>query len=372
MQFSRHRTNKTIELTMELPFSSSKTPKRRDHIVAVDLGGRTTKAVSVQRRGETYTLTSYSVLDAPVSDKSASVELLAEHLKTLSSGLEGRCKAMSVAICVSDSVVRQAELPVMPLEDLRMALKTSSKVYLQQDYPNHVFDCHIPAVSNADAPAGKARSGGLQKRNVLVAGAKGQLLDDLQEAMKGAGFVPDHVVPNLICPINAFEFAHPEEFTNEVVALIDIGFSGSTISLLQQGELVMTRVLTTGSDQLTSELAEALGISYAEAEGIKVGMPTEVQDQLQALIGPLGRELRASMDFYEHQNDRPVTHVYVSGGAARSELILQLLQNELMCECQPWNPTSFMQISVPPQQAVELEQVSPQLAVAIGTAMATL
>lgn len=357
---------------MELPFSTSKAHKRRDHIIAVDLGGRTSKAVSVQRRGETFVLTSYSVLDAPVSDKTASADLLAEHLKTISANLEARCKGMSIAICVNDSVVRQAELPVMPVEDMRLMLKTSSKIHLQQDYPNHIFDCHITPTTPSEGDTQKPRSTGLKKQKVLVAGSKEQLLDDLQEAMKTAGFVPDHVVPNLVGPINAFEFAHPDEFANDVVALIDIGFNGSTISLLEQGQLVMTRVLATGSDQLTTELAEAMDISYAEAEGIKVGMPTEVQSQLEGLIGPLGRELRASMDFYEHQNDRPVTQVYVSGGAARSELILQLLQAELMTECKQWNPTSFMEISVPPQQAAELEQVSPQLAVAVGTAMATL
>ena len=207
------------------------------------MGGRTTKAVSVQRRGDGFTLTSYSLLDAPVSEKGASADLLAEHLKVISASLEGRCKGMSIAISVGDSVVRQAELPVMPIEDMRMVLKNNAKTYLQQDYPNHIFDCHIPLPPEADGQSQKAKSTGLQKRNVLVAGAKEQLLDDLQEAMKTAGFVPDHVVPNLIGPINAFEFAYPEKFANEVVALIDIGFNGSTISLLQQGELVMTRVL---------------------------------------------------------------------------------------------------------------------------------
>jgi type IV pilus assembly protein PilM len=357
---------------MELPFSSSKSPKRCDQIIAVDLGGRTSKAVYVQRHGEGFKLSSYSVLDAPASGKTSSADLLAEHLKTLSENLDGRCKAMSLAICVNDSIVRQAELPLMPMDDMRMVLKNNSRIYLQQDYPNHVFDCHIVAAPPSEGQPQRTKSGGLLKQKVLVAGAKEQLLDDLQEAMKAAGYTPDHVVPNLVGPINAFEFAHPEEFANEVVALIDIGFGGTTICLLEQGELVMSRVLATGSDQLTSELADTMGISYAEAEGIKVGMPQEVQGQLEALIGPLGRELRASLDFYEHQNDRPVTHVYVSGGTARSELILQMLQNELMTECKQWNPTSFMEISVPPQQAAELEQVSPQLAVAIGTAMATL
>lgn len=346
--------------------------KRRDHIVAVDLGGRTTKAVCVQRHGESFRLTSFSVLDAPVSDKTVSADLLAEHLKALSGSLAGRCKAMSIAICTADSVVRQAELPAMPVEDMRMILKTNARTYLQQDYPNHVFDCHVPEKAPAPASKDKPKTGGLQKQQVLVAGARAQLLDDLQEAMKTAGYTADHVLPNLVGPINAFEFAHPEEFANEVVALIDIGFNGTTISLLQQGELVLSRVLATGSDQLTTDLADSMGISYAEAEGIKVGMPGEVQGQLEALIGPLGRELRASLDFYEHQNDRPVAKVYVSGGAARSEVILQMLQTELLVECKPWNPAGFMEIAVPPQQAAELEQVSPQLAVAIGTAMATI
>lgn len=357
---------------MALPFISSKTPKRRDHIIAVDLGGRTTKAVCIQRRGKGYALTSYSLLDAPVSDKTVSADLLAEHLKTLSSSLESRCKAMSVAISTNNSMVRQADLPLLPVEDMRLVLKTSSKVYLQQDYPNHVFDCHVSKSAESKDSTAKPKAGGPNKQKVMVAGANEQFIDDLQTAVKTAGFVPDHMLPNLIGPINAFEFAHPEEFSKEVVALVDLGFHGTTISLLEEGNLIISRVLETGSDQLTTELAEAMSISYAEAEGIKVGMPTEVQGQLEALIGPLGRELRASLDFYEHQNDRPVTQVFVSGGAARSEIILQMLQAELMVECKQWNPTSFMEISIPPQQAAELEQVAPQLAVAVGAAMATL
>jgi len=120
-----------------------------------------------------------------------------------------------------------------------------------------------------------------------------------------------------------------------------------------------------------SGLAESLNISYAEAEGIKVGMPTEVQSNLESLVVPLGRELRASIDFFEHQQDKAVSQVFVSGGSARSEFIVQTLQTELMAECKPWNPLSFLQMSLPPQQTAEIDHVAPQLAVAIGAAVAT-
>jgi Tfp pilus assembly PilM family ATPase len=113
-----------------------------------------------------------------------------------------------------------------------------------------------------------------------------------------------------------------------------------------------------------------MSISYAEAEGIKIGMAPEIQSTLETHVLPLGRELRASLDFFEHQQDRPVSHVYVSGGTARSELIVQMLHSELVVECKSWNPTASLQLALPGQQAVEIEHVAPQLTVAIGAAMA--
>jgi type IV pilus assembly protein PilM len=125
-----------------------------------------------------------------------------------------------------------------------------------------------------------------------------------------------------------------------------------------------------GGDKLTAGLAEALNISYAEAEGIKIGMPEQVQANLLPLITPLGRELRASIDFFEHQQDKPVSQVFVSGGSARSRLIIETLQSELMVPCKSWNPVSFLETALPPEQSGELEQVAPQLTVAMGGAVA--
>jgi Tfp pilus assembly PilM family ATPase len=89
-------------------------------------------------------------------------------------------------------------------------------------------------------------------------------------------------------------------------------------------------------------------------------------------VQPLGRELRASLDFFEHQNDRAVTQVFVSGGSARSEMILQILHGEMIVECKTWNPTTFLQLALPGQQAVEIEHIGPQLAVAVGAALSAI
>ena len=357
---------------MALPFLTNGTRKKRDQLLAIDLGGRTTKAVHMQRRGEGFVLSRFALLDAPIYEKNVSADLLAEHLKQVCQMLEAKSKLVTLAVGVNESVVRHADLPQMPVGDMRQVLKNNTKNYLQQDLPGHVFDCYIIPPRAAAKTAEKPKASPLStKSKVLVAGAKKQLVEEMQAAIRTTGLIPDSIVPGLIGPVNTFEMAMPEVFAKDVIALVDMGFKNTTISLLQEGELVLSRVVGIGGDKLTNGLAESLGISYAEAEGIKVGMPSEVQTQLESLLMPLGRELRASIDFFEHQQDKTVTQVYIGGGSARSEFIVQCLQTELMVECKPWNPLSFLQMALPPQQTAEVEQVATQLATAVGAALAT-
>jgi type IV pilus assembly protein PilM len=359
---------------MALSFLNGLSRKKRNQMMVVDLGDRTTKAVLLERRGELYVLTRFVLLDTPIYEKKISTELLAEHLQSVAKALESETKHVTLAIGMDDTVVRQVELPQIPVDDMRLVLKNNTKGYLQQDMPNHVFDCHIFLPKLQGKSEGKSaeppKTGSIPKLKVLVAAMKQQMVNDLQAAIKDAGLIPDHIVPGVIGPVNAFELALPEVFANESVALVDIGFKHSSVCVVDRGELVLSRMVNIGGDKLTTGLAEAMNITYAEAEGIKVGMAPEVQATLEAQVQPLGRELRASLDFFEHQHDRPVSQTYVTGGSARSEMIMQMLHTELIVECKTLNPTAFLQLALPGQQAVEIEQVGPQLSVAIGTALA--
>lgn len=353
---------------MSLPFLSSGA-KKRDQVVAIDLGSHTTKAVAVHRRGDTYTLQNFTVAEAPAYDKGPLAETLTSHFRSIHQALGAKTRQVVVALGVRDSVLRQAELPQAPVSALRAMLKFNSKNYLQEDLSNHLFDCSIQPPrpgSKPEAAKGPAKS------RVLVGAARTQVVNDVQAAARAAGLLPDEITLSLIGPANAFELAVPDAFQKEVVALLEIGFRNSAISILSNGQLILNRVIGIGGDTMTSGLAEAMGISHAEAEGIKIGMPQEVEPTLQNLITPLARELRASIDFFEHQQDKAVSQVYVSGAAARSASIVEALGRELALPCQTWNPAGFMSLSLPPQQMGELEQTAPQLAVAIGSATAVL
>jgi type IV pilus assembly protein PilM len=359
-------------MALPMPFLNSASRKKRAQMIAVDLGSRTTKAVLFERRGEILALTRYALLDAPIFEKKISPEQLGDHLKSVAEALGNTTRFVTMAVGLEDAMVRQIELPQIPLDEMRQVLKVNHKNYLQQDLPNHVFDCYVipPRLSSGNDNDKAATSGGAPKLKVLAAAAKQQLVDDFLRATQLAGLTAECMLPGLIGPMNTFEQALPDVYAKETVALVDIGFKHTSVCVLDRGELALTRVVNIGGDKLTAGLAEAMSISYAEAEGIKVGMAPEVEAALQMQVIPLGREIRASLDFFEHQQDRPVSQVYVSGASARSDMILQMLHSELLLECKTWNPTGFLQLALPGQQAVEVDHIGSQLTVAIGAALA--
>ena len=332
-----------------------------------------TKVVHIQRRGEVFTLSRYALLDAPIFEKTISVELMTEHLKAVCQLFGGKCKWLALTLGVNDALVRHVELPSMPLDDMRLVLKNNSRAYLQQDMSGYVFDCQVVANGQSQKPNESTKgSSSATKQKVLIAGAKKELVDDLVAASRNAGFVPDLILPGVIGPVNAFEMAMSEVYSKESVALVDLGFRSSSISILQEGHLALNRVVGIGGDRLTGGLAESMNISYAEAEGIKIGMAGEVQGVLESLLTPLGRELRASIDFFEHQQDRTVSHVYLCGASSQSDFIIETLRRELMAECRTWNPLTSLKLALPSEQMAEIEQVAPQLTVAVGAAVSAL
>jgi type IV pilus assembly protein PilM len=353
---------------MKFPFLNS--GRNRDQVLAVDLGARTTKAVLLERRENDFSLARFTVQDAPIYDKALPQGLLTEHLRSIVEAMQPKTRQVTLSIGAADSVLRSTELPLMPVSEMRQMLKFNSKTHLQQDLRDYVFDCYI-VPPNGQKPPEPARAG-VVKYKVWVGGTRRELLSTLESSVKAAGLTPTSVTLGLLGPINALEFSQPESFAKDVVALVDLGFKSTAISILADGELCLSRSVELGGDRLTAGLAEAMNITYAEAEGIKVGMPQEVEAHLQPLVAPLGRELRASIDFFEHQREKTVHKILISGGAARSEFLIQMLQAELGVVCKAWFPTEGMKLSLAPQQMTEIEQVSSVLAVAIGSAATSL
>jgi hypothetical protein len=242
-------------------------------------------------------------------------------------------------------------------------VKLSPKTYLQQDLPDFLFDCHVkmPAAEPGNANTARLK----RKTKVLVGGAKRRLIENLQEAAKDAGFIVEEITLNQLGVVNAVR-ALPEDSHAEVVAALDIGSNNSTIAILVNGEFALTRTVNVGA----GKLADFFG--KTGAADLAAGKMEEFQARVQGLISVLTRELTASIDFFETQSDAKVTEIVVSGGAARSQFILQGLEAALEIPCEAWTPAKCRGLELPAQQKNEVEYEGPQLAVAIGLGLGSL
>jgi len=354
---------------MKLPFLNGQT-KTRDEMVAIDLGSRTSKAVHLQRENGKFTLCGYSITNSPAAENDISTEALTNHLKAVVGKLNPSSNLLTLTLNSNEVVLRTAETPLMNRADCRLMLKHSAMTYLQQKLTGYIFDVHPLLYFTREEPQRDDQIKVThQKQRVLIAGAKKQVLDNYVARAKAAGLVADHLVPGLIAQVNAFELARPDLFLERTVALVDVGFNTSSICILNRGDIALIRVVDVGGDRITTGLSESMNISYAEADGLKLGMPDEVRQDLETIIVPLGRELRAAVDFFESEHDNAVSNVSICGGSGQSEIIREILQTQLRLECNTWDPVSFLERKLSSQQQEEVERVGPLLAVAVGAAL---
>lgn len=336
-----------------------------DQIIAIDLGTRSTKAVCLKQNGDGISLLGYTILGRPDFGKPLSRDALAQHLSAVVKALNTKIKEVVLVVGGADALICHAEMPVAQISDIRRMVKLSPKIYFQEDLKNYSFDCLIlhqgSSESRPDRPARKAKT--------LIVGIQNQLLENLTTAAALAKIDVKQVTASQTAAANCL-LTSPEVSHKRIVALADIGFSHSTISLLVNGEITLSRVVNIGADKFTSGLADAMNITYSVAESLKQIMPDKVHAQLESLISPLSQELSNSIHFFEQQQDGKVSEIYVSGGSTRSSYIVEILQSELNLPCKIWDPTSSLKIELPPEQASKLKEEAPLLTVAIGAASA--
>lgn len=350
----------------------------RDEIVAIDLGYRITKAVHLRRKGTTYHLQNYVMLDAPIFDQRLSTGALADHLKAVWQALNTRTRHVVLVTGASNALLWHVELPAVPASDLRRMVKLSPKTYLQQDLPDYLFDCYAKSAPAGDT-AFRTRTDFSEdttfrtrrKARALVCGAKIILVEDLKQAARQAGLILEGVTPSQIGLVNAFKML-PDDSHGEVVALLDIGFHHSTISIVTRGVLALTRIVNLGAERFAEVMNQSPRPESAEGTPSDGPLTEVIQTKLQNLIIQLVKEMDASIGFFVSQQEVTVNQAYVSGGSARSQFIVQTLEVELGLPCETWNPTRSLTLELPPKQRQEIEYDAIQLAVAIGAGLGAL
>ena len=144
------------------------------------------------------------------------------------------------------------------------------------------------------------------------------------------------------------------------------------MNFLWRGQLLFTHVMYFGSQQITEYLAQKLGVDFPVAEVEKLKMAESIQGLVQTAISPLARELRSSIDFFDQQHDCRVNRTFACGGVAGSPKILEILGVEAGIRIEPWNCLQRLDLMQTRGDRTQLDTVAPEMAAAVGAAVARL
>jgi type IV pilus assembly protein PilM len=347
-------------------------------IVGIDLGNRAIKAVRLDKKNHSYVLSRVAYLQTTFDTANPPTEdLVAGQLKEVAGLVKAKGCAVYFSINSLNATVRYVELPQINLEDLRTALKLNSSTYLRQNFENYIFDaCPLDAEGETALMMKKkgkkavVQSGG--KVKVLVGGISTSETVLYFHGARKAGMRPKGLQLAPISVMNCFNAAYPDIYRNQPIALLDIGFLSSSLTILERGKPLLTRPVPVGGKHISDYIAQMSGTDFAKAEASKMEGGQMLSDAVSRTCVTLIREVRSSINFFEKNSDQSIPKVHVTGGSVISATVIEALSKEIGTTCEVWDPANGLGIELPPEQHGIFAENQPAFSTALGVARSNL
>jgi type IV pilus assembly protein PilM len=213
-----------------------------------------------------------------------------------------------------------------------------------------------------------------EMNNVLLAASRTENVDMRVAALDLGGLTAKVVDVEAFAMENAFAMVADQLNVGRdaLVAVVDIGATMTTLSVLRNQRTIYSREQVFGGKQLTDEIMRRYGLSYEEAGRAKRkgGLPDSYESEAlepfkESLVQQISRLLQF---FFAGSEYSKVDQVVLAGGCASIEGIGPMLEQQLGVPCVVANPLARMSLS-PRVQAQSLSQDAPALMIAVGLAL---
>ncbi len=329
------------------------------------------KAVALARRGPgQVAVVNYST--RVVAEGFSTPEELTHQLRLLLREIDAGNRPCGVAVSGLDSMIRIIEQPHTPPELLREGLRLNGQMLLNQDCQHFVLDCDF-AKPNDEVEAGSPASAhSAQPRFYVVAGLPRTRVAQISEAMMKNRNTASVLQVAPVALFNAFESAYPEIAANEAFVLLDIGHMESAVLIGCRRELVLVRTIDFGGKTVTDALAGEGAVDRYTAITLLQQGDLGVVQVLSQQVMVLAREVTASIGFFEGQREETIRRIYVSGGPAAADVLLQVLSDSLDMTCELWDPFAKALVQLPRQKEGLIVNDLINLPIAFGAGLAAL
>ncbi len=340
--------------------------------IGLDIGTSAVRAAHVSSARGGYSLQTFgqvalpagAVVDGEIIDAGAVSEAVAQLWKRA----KLRSKRAVVGVANQRVVVRQVDLPYLEEKEFRSSLAFQVADHIPMPVEAAQLDFEILDEYLTDNNDRMMR--------VLLMAASTDMVQSFIDAISAAGLEPAGVdltpfaVARAVSPAARGEAGLPG-----AEAIIDIGAGVTNVVVHRNAEPRFVRILLVGGNAATDALASASGVTFDEAEAIKldlgrgVGSP-ETLRVLNERVQDLVDEIRGSIDYYlsQEDSDQIVSYV-VTGGGALTPGLVQQLESSLGMPLRRAMPLAELDVGKSGLTADQVAQVQPIAAAAVGLGM---
>jgi type IV pilus assembly protein PilM len=268
-------------------------------LLGLDITTSSVKLIELSQSGKRYRVESYSAEPTPpnsVSEKAiVDAKAVGEAIRRAVKRAGAKATDVAVAISGDAAITKVIQMPSSLSErDLEGQVEIQADQYIPFPMEEVSFDYEIIGRNEKDP----------ELMDVLLVASRTENVEQRQAAVTAAGLETQVVDVEAFALENAcalLSHQMPDGGMGQSVAVVDIGASSTTFSVLQDLKVVYTRDFNFGGQQLTEEIMRTYGLSVEDAGRAKKqgGLPSNYQPEvLEPFIDDMTQQVSRSLQFY--------------------------------------------------------------------------
>ncbi len=357
---------RTREGIVELAIFQRKPPT----IIGVDISSASVKLLELSFGPQGYRVESYAVenlpADAMQEKEIKDVEAVGLAIERVVKRSRTRSKYGAVAINGSGVIAKVIQMNNGLTEaELETQIKLEAERYIP--YPLQEVNIDFQVLG----PSTKSP----ELVDVLLAASRTETIDTLVEVLSMGGISAKVVEIEAYAIERAFSLIAdqvPSEGEHQTIAVVDVGSTITTFSVLHDKATVYNREQIFGGKQLTEEIQRRYGLTFEEAGVAKKqgGLPDDYTLEVlepfkDAVVQQIGRSLQF---FFSSSQFSEVDHIVLAGGTSSLPGLVERVEEKLGIPATVANP--FAKMSIAPRVSVPaIHADAPSLMICCGLAM---
>lgn len=339
-------------------------------VIGLDISSSAVKLLELSRSGSQYRVESYAVEplspNAVVEKNIADVEAVGEAIRRALKRSNTKSKYTAIAVPGSSVITKTITMPAAVKEDeMESQIQLEADQYIPYALDEVNLDFEIMGPSESDP----------NKVDVLLAASRSENVDARVGAVELGGLTAKIVDVEAFAMENAFrQIAKqlPGEGSDQTIALVDVGATMTSLSVLSNRKIIYTREQVFGGRQLTEEIQRRYGLTFEEAGLAKRqgGLPENYASEvLEPFKDAMTQQInRALQFFYSSSQVAQIDRIVLAGGCASIPGIDKMIESKTGAQASVANPFANMSISSKIRAQLFYND-TPSLMIACGLAL---